>query len=218
MEDDPRIGSLLKRGLETEGYVVKVAADGEEGLEEGRTGEYDLLILDLMLPKKSGLEVCRELRRGKLLVPVLMLTARDALEDKIKGFGAGADDYLTKPFALEELLARVRALLRRRGEFQDTDILRVGELVLDRKSHEVSRDGFHIELTAKEFALLEYLMCHPNQVLSRYLILERIWDYSLEVNTNVVDVTIRRLRQKIDEGRGHPLIQTIRGAGYKIKE
>ncbi len=218
VEDDPRIGSLLKRGLETEGYAVKVAADGDEGLEEGRTGEFELLILDLMLPKKSGLEICRELRRSKLSVPVLMLTAMDALEDKIKGFGAGADDYLTKPFALEELLARVKALLRRRGEYRDTDMLRVGDLVLDRKSHEVNRDGVPIELTAKEFALLEYLMRNPNQVLSRYLILERIWEYSLEVNTNVVDVTIRRLRQKIDEGREHPLIHTIRGTGYKIKE
>lgn len=217
MEDDQRIAGLLKRGLETEGYAVKVAADGEDGLAEGGTGEYELVILDLLLPHKSGLEVCLELRRNKRQVPVLMLTAMDALEDKIKGFGAGADDYLTKPFALEELLARVRALLRRRGAYRDNDVLQVGDLVLDCQSHEVSRGGGSIQLTAKEFALLEYLMANPNRVLSRYLILDRIWDHSPEVNTNVVDVTIKRLRQKIDEGRGHPLIHTIRGAGYKIK-
>jgi len=171
----------------------------------------------VMLPGLDGLELARRLRAEHLSVPILMLTARDALHDRLRGFDAGADDYLPKPFAFEELLARLRAITRRAGATPEDDRLVVGDLVLDRRSHEVTRAGRPLDLSPKEYALLEYLMRHPGQVLSRTLILERVWDYGFDSFANVVDATIRRLRKAVDEGFEQPLIHTVRGVGYKIK-
>ncbi len=218
VEDDRALGDLLRRGLTQELHVVDVAHDGQDGLERAESGAYDALILDLMLPRLDGLEIARGLRADNNRVPILMLTARDALHDRLRGFDAGADDYLSKPFAFQELLARLRAITRRVGAPVEDDRLVVGDLVLDRRAHEVTRAGQPLDLSPKEFALLEYLMRHPGQVLSRTLILERVWDYSFDSFANVVDATIRRLRRAVDEGFERPLIHTVRGVGYKIKE
>ncbi|GAC1432421.1 MAG: response regulator transcription factor [Chloroflexota bacterium] len=217
VEDDPTLADLLRRGLTQERYTVDVVADGAAGVEQAASGAYDALILDVMLPGLDGLAVARHLRADGVRLPILMLTARDALHDRLLGFDAGADDYLAKPFAFEELLARLRAILRRSGAPAEEDRLVVGDLVLDRRAYEVTRAGRPLTLTPKEFALLEYLMRHPGQVLSRTLIQERVWDYSFESFANVVDVTIRRLRRVVDEGFATPLIHTGRGVGYKIK-
>lgn len=217
VEDDLRIATLVQKGLEAEHLAVETANSGPEALRLCRDTPPDLMILDVMLPGMGGLEVCRTLREEGIGVPVLMLTARDALEDKLAGFRCGADDYLTKPFAFAELLARVRALLRRGSAAPAADRLQVDDLVLDRNTLEVSRAGRPIELTHKEFVLLEFLMRHVNQALSRAVILEHVWDYNFDSFTNVVDVTIRRLRQKIDDPFPHKLIQTIRGIGYRIR-
>ncbi len=216
VEDDRSLADLLRRGLTQERHVVDVAHDGDEGLERAESGIYDALILDVMLPGRDGLEIARRLRAARIAVPILMLTARDALHDRLRGFDAGADDYLAKPFAFEELLARLRAIMRRTGATAD-DQLVVGDLVLDDRAHEVTRAGRIIDLSPKEYALLEYLMRHPGQVLSRTLIMERVWDYGSDAFANVVDVTIRRLRKAVDEGFEGPLIHTVRGVGYKIK-
>jgi DNA-binding response OmpR family regulator len=217
VEDDRSLADLLRRGLTQERHVVDVAHDGDEGLERAESGAYDALILDVMLPGLDGLELARRLRAEHLSVPILMLTARDALHDRLRGFDAGADDYLPKPFAFEELLARLRAITRRAGLAPEDDRLVVGDLALDRRAHEVTRAGRPIDLSPKEYALLEYLMRHPGQVLSRTLILERVWDYGFDSFANVVDATIRRLRKAVDEGFDTPLIHTVRGVGYKIK-
>jgi DNA-binding response OmpR family regulator len=217
VEDDRSLAELLRRGLVQERYVVDVAHDGTEGLERAESGVYDALILDVMLPGIDGLEIARRVRAERLPIPILMLTARDALHDRLRGFDAGADDYLPKPFAFEELLARLRAVTRRSGAPVDDDRLMVGDLVLDRRAHEVTRAGRSIDLSPKEYALLEYLMRHPGQVLSRTLILERVWDYGFDSFANVVDATIRRLRKAVDEEFEQPLIHTVRGVGYKIK-
>ena len=217
VEDDRALADLLRRGLTQEYYTVDVAHDGYGGLERAESGAYDAMVLDVMLPGIDGFEIARRLRADGNNIPIVMLTARDALHDKLSGFGAGADDYLAKPFAFEELLARLRACTRRSAPVMDQDRLVVGDLVLDRRAHEVTRDGRPLELTPKEFALLEYLMRHPGQVLSRTLILERVWDYSFDSLANVVDATIRRLRKVVDEGFAYPLIHTVRGVGYKIK-
>jgi DNA-binding response OmpR family regulator len=217
VEDDRSLAELLRRGLVQERYVVDVAHDGIEGLERAESGVYDALILDVMLPGIDGLEIARRVRAERLPIPILMLTARDALHDRLRGFDAGADDYLPKPFAFEELLARLRAVTRRSGAPVDDDRLMVGDLVLDRRAHEVTRAGRSIDLSPKEYALLEYLMRHPGQVLSRTLILERVWDYGFDSFANVVDATIRRLRKAVDEEFEQPLIHTVRGVGYKIK-
>ncbi len=216
VEDDRSLADLLQRGLTQERHVVDVAHDGDEGLERAESGIYDALILDVMLPGRDGLEIARRLRAARIAVPILMLTARDALHDRLRGFDAGADDYLAKPFAFEELLARLRAIMRRTGAAA-ADQLVVGDLVLDDRAHEVTRAGRTIDLSPKEYALLEYLMRHPGQVLSRTLIMERVWDYGSDAFANVVDVTIRRLRKAVDEGFEGPLIHTVRGVGYKIK-
>ncbi len=215
VEDDRSLADLLRRGLTQERHVVDVAHDGDEGLERAESGIYDALILDVMLPGRDGLEIARRLRAARIAAPILMLTARDALHDRLRGFDAGADDYLAKPFAFEELLARLRAIMRRTGAAADQ--LVVGDLVLDDRAHEVTRAGRTIDLSPKEYALLEYLMRHPGQVLSRTLIMERVWDYGSDAFANVVDVTIRRLRKAVDEGFEGPLIHTVRGVGYKIK-
>ncbi|MBC8248339.1 MAG: response regulator transcription factor [Anaerolineales bacterium] len=216
VEDERRIAAFIKRGLEEEHYAVDVAYDGEEALDWAAVVEYDLIVLDVLLPKKDGIEVCRELRAQGNKVPILMLTARDAIEDRVQGLDSGADDYLVKPFAFQELLARIRALLRRSGEIKTTR-LQVGDLVLDTLTHRATRGGQVIELTAREYALLEFLMRHPGQVLSRTQISEHVWNYDFFTTSNVVDVYIRYLRRKIDKGFEVKLLQTVRGVGYKIE-
>ena len=219
VEDDRSLADLLRRGLTQERHVVDVSHDGAEGLERAESEAYDALILDLMLPGIDGLEIARLLRADRNPVPILMLTARDGLHDRLKGFDAGADDYLSKPFAFEELRARLRAITRRAGTRTpaEDDRLIVGDLVLDLRAHEATRAGRTLDLSPKEFALLEYLMRHPGQVMSRTLILERVWDYGFDSFANVVDATIRRLRKEVDEDFAQPLIHTVRGVGYKIK-
>ncbi len=217
VEDDPDLSGLLKKGLTQESHVVDVVSDGREGLDRAEDDIFEAVILDLMLPGMDGISIVSQMRRDGIKTPVLMLTARDALPDRLRGFDAGADDYLTKPFAFEELLARLKAITRRTGASPDDDKLTVGDLVMDLRAHEVTRAGDPIELSPKEYALLEYLMRNQGQALSRTLILERVWDYTFDSFANVVDATIRRLRRAIDDGREHQLIQTVRGVGYKIK-
>jgi heavy metal response regulator len=216
VEDEWRIAAFIKRGLEEERYAVDVARDGEEALDWAAVVDYDLILLDVLLPKRDGIEVCRMLRSQGSQVPILMLTARDALEDRVRGLDSGADDYLVKPFAFQELLARIRALWRRSGDVKTTR-LQVGDLVLDTIAHRADRDDKVIELTAREYALLEFLMRHPGQVLSRTRIAEHVWNYDFYSTSNVVDVYIRYLRRKIDKGFEVKLIKTVRGAGYKIE-
>lgn len=217
VEDDHRVARFVQKGLEAERYRVDIAADGEQGIELGLTGVYSVIVLDVILPGKDGIEVCQELRRGGVNTPILMLTARDTVEDKVLGLGVGADDYLTKPFAFEELLARIQALVRRPQDLDLSPTVQVADLTLDKNTHQLTRAGKPIELTPTEFALIEYLMRHPNRVLSRTMIEERVWGYQHDPLTNVVDVYIGRLRQKLGRGSDRPLIHTVRGAGYVLK-
>src|SRR5579859_1956065 len=218
VEDEQRLAHLLRRVLLEERHTVDLAYDGNEGLNLALSDTYDAIVLDVMLPGIDGLEICRQLRAERILSPVLMLTARGAIEDRVTGLNVGADDYLTKPFAMEELLARVNALLRRRDRrFDEAPQLSVGDLTLDLVRHEARRDGRVIELTAKEFALLEYLMRHPGRVLTRTQIVDAVWRYDLEALSNVVDIYIHYLRDKIDQGFSRPLLKTVRGVGYKIE-
>ena len=216
VEDDPNICRFVQKGLQEERYAVDVAQDGEEGLSLATVTPYDLIILDVMLPKLDGLSMCSKLRKARKTTPILMLTAREEIEDKVAGLDSGADDYLTKPFAFAELLARVRALLRRSGS-QPAGPLKVGDLELDPVAHRVWRGGQDIALTNKEFTLLEYLLRNANQVLTRTAIIEHVWDIHYDNMTNIVDVHIRALRAKIDRGFGTPLIHTVRGVGYVLK-
>ena len=216
VDDDRRLCGIVKRGLVEEGYAVDVAYDGEEGEYCGEVNSYDLIILDIMMPKKDGIEVCQELRTKKINTPILMLTAKDAVEDRIRGLDAGADDYLVKPFAFNELLARVRALLRREGISKSPE-LKVGNLILNTLTREVWRGQNTIELTTKEYAILEYFMRHPNIVVTRTMLEEHVWDYDFDSLSNLVDVYIRRLRRKIDVEGENSTIQTVRGAGYRLK-
>jgi heavy metal response regulator len=216
VEDERRIASFIERGLEEEHYVVDVVYDGEEALDWAAMVAYDLILLDVLLPKKDGIQVCRELRAQGNKVPILMLTARDAVEDRVQGLDSGADDYLVKPFAFQELLARMRALLRRNGEVKTTH-LQVGDLMLDTLTHRATRGERVIELTAREYALLEFLMRHPGHVLSRTQIADHVWDYDFFTTSNVVDVYIGYLRRKIDDDFEIKLIKTVRGTGYKIE-
>jgi len=217
IEDDDRITQFVKRGLEAEGFQIDTAHTGPQGLELGR-GNYGVIILDFFLPVLTGKDICQTLRQEGIHTPILMLTARDTLEDKVEGLKTGADDYLTKPFAFEELLARVQALLRR-GIYQETPTtLQVGDLCLNKDTREVTRGKQPISLTAKEFSLLEYLMSHPSRPLSRTMILEQVWGQHHDPLTNVVDVYIRYLRNKIDKGFSQQLIQTVRDVGYKISD
>ncbi len=215
VEDDPDVTSFIKKGLREERYAVDVASEGEEALRLARGTSYDLIILDIMLPKLDGLEVCRRLRADRQRAPILLLTARDAIEDKVTGLESGADDYLTKPFAFAELLARVRALLRRGGA--PLSRLQAADLALDPVAHRVWRSGKEITLTTKEYAILEYLLRNANHVLTRTAIIEHVWDIHYESVTNIVDVHIRSLRAKIDRDFAPPLIQTVRGVGYMLK-
>ncbi len=217
IEDDERITEFVQRGLRAEGYSVDVARDGEAAWEMARGAKYQLIILDLLLPGIDGREICRRLRNAKVSSAILMLTALDTLEDKVEGLRIGADDYLTKPFAFAELLARIEALLRRPKSYEaEEPRLAVGDLELDRDNREVRRAGRAIKLTPKEFSLLECLMRSPGKVLSKTKILENAWGYSSDPLTNVVEVYIRHLRRKIDEGFDQALIKTVRGFGYKI--
>lgn len=218
VEDDPRVAGFLRRGLEAEGYVVDVAGNGRDGLARARTQEYGLIVLDRMLPQLDGLELCRRLRAERCESLVLMLTARDALPDKVEGLQSGADDYLTKPFAFDELLARVAALLRRGRSRPAPEVLRVGDLTLDPASRRAIRGGREIPLTVREFALLRYLMANAGTVVSRARLLSDVWRYDFDPGTKLVDVYVRYLRQKIDAGAAKPLIHTVRGFGYMIAE
>lgn len=219
IEDDERISSFIKRGLEGEGYWVDVVQDGQEGIQSGMA-PYDLIILDLLLPDTNGHEVCRTLRREQIQTPILILTAKDAIEDKLSGFDHGADDYLTKPFVFEELLARIKALLRRRSSYKEepSQVLQVADLTLDQRSREVRRGGDVIALTRKEFDLLAFLMSNPNKALNRTSILEQVWGYHHDTLTNTVDVYIGYLRKKVDHHSKTKLIQTVRDFGYKISD
>jgi len=216
VDDDRRLCAIIKRGLLEEAYAVDVAYDGEEGEYFAEVNPYDLIILDIMLPKKDGLETCRELRAKGINTPILMLTAKDAVEDRVKGLDTGADDYLVKPFAFSELLARVRALLRREAMSKSPE-LRVGDLTLNTLTRQVWRGNRPIELTTKEYVILEYFMRHPNVVITRTMIEEHAWDYDFDSLSNLVDVYIRRLRRKIDNDGEESLIQTVRGAGYRLR-
>ncbi len=216
VEDHIKVARFIQRGLEEEHYAVDVAGGGEDALALLRVTPYDLVILDLMLPDISGVEVCRELRHRRSTVPVLMLTARDALEDKVEGLDVGADDYLTKPFAFPEFLARVRALLRRQEDVKTTRI-EVGDLTIDTATHEVTRAGQSIELASKEYAVLEYLVRRAGQVITRTMILEAVWGYDFDPGSNVVDVYIRYLRRKLDDPYPIKLLETIRGSGYRLR-
>ena len=215
VEDEQRIADFIRRGLSEQGHAVDVAADGEEALDWAAIAEFDVIVLDIMLPIRDGIDVCRTLRARGLHTPILMLTARDAVEDRVLGLDSGADDYLVKPFAFAELLARIRALARREPAVAGT-VLQVGDLTLRTATREASRDGEEITLTAKEHALLEYFMRHPNHVLTRTMIAEHVWSYDFDNATNVIDVHVRNLRRKIDDPFPTKLIQTVRGAGYRI--
>jgi DNA-binding response OmpR family regulator len=216
VEDNRRLSDSLRLNLQDDGYAVDVAYDGPDGEEMGLTPIYDVIILDIMLPGKNGFEVCRALRNQRVRTPILMLTARDALTDRVSGLDSGADDYLVKPFEVDELRARLRALLRRESG-DKSGILQVADLVLNPATHAVSRAGVAVELTAKEFALLEYLMRHPNRVITREMAEEHLWSYDQMVASNVVDVYIRRLRRKIDDPHELKLLETLRGAGYRLR-
>ena len=217
VEDEKKMAAFIKRGLEEEGTVVDVAADGEDGLFRASHGNYDLIILDITLPRLDGLEVCRRLREARLSAPILLLTARDSVEMKVKGLDSGADDYLTKPFAFAELLARIRAL-RRRDRAEVNMKLQVADLVLDPLTRRVSRSGQNIQLTSKEFALLECFMRHPDQVLSRTVLSEKVWDETFDSFTNVIDVYVNYLRNKIDRNFSPKLLRTVRGVGYVLRK
>ncbi len=216
VEDEPKVSGFVARGLAAERYAVDVCADGREGLEMAETYAYDMIILDLMLPTLDGREILKRIRRKNTCVPVLVLTARDAVDDKVRLFEAGADDYLTKPFAFAELLVRTKALLRR-GPVNRSSTLVVGDLELDRLTQQVKRAGHRIELTTKEYCLLEYLMNTPERVMSRNMIIEHVWDQSFDGITNIVDVYVRHLRIKVDDAFPFKMIRTVRGAGYLIR-
>ena len=216
IEDEKKVARFIQKGLAEEGYAVDLARDGEEGLAMAMDPVHDLIILDIALPKMDGLEVLKRLRGIKMGTPVLLLTVRATIEDKVLGLDCGADDYLTKPFAFQELLARMRALLRRKAEAAPP-VLQVEDLSLDPARRLVTRGGEKIDLTSKEFALLEYLMRNAGRVLSRALISEHVWDYDFDTETNVIDVYVNYLRKKIDPGRGMKLIHTVRGSGYVLK-
>jgi len=217
VEDEKKLADIIVRGLKAERYAVDVCHDGQAGLESATSYEYDLIILDLMLPGISGSEVIEKVRRRNTQVPILILTALDGMNDKVKNFELGADDYLTKPFAFAELQVRCKALLRR-GPVNRSSVLRIGDLEIDRLSQKVRRAGKKIELTAKEYSLLEYLATHPGRVFSRTMIIEHVWDQSFQGLTNIVDVYVRHLREKVDDPYPNKLLRTVRGVGYSLSD
>jgi len=216
IEDERKVATFIKKGLVEEHYAVDTAFDGEEGLYLAEINEYDLIVLDLMIPKIDGFGVLKKIRERKNNVPILVLTAKDSVDDTVRGLDAGCDDYLTKPFAFAELLARIRALLRRDKKEKES-VLRIADLSLSIVTHKVMRQGKEIELTSKEYALLEYFMRNPEKVLTRTMISEHVWDYHFDSNTNVIDVYVNYLRKKIDKDFEPKLIHTIRGIGYMMK-
>jgi heavy metal response regulator len=216
VEDEKKVAAFIKKGLEEETYAVDIASDGEEGLHLGEQNPYDLIILDLMLPKINGLDILSHLRAKKIETPILLLTAKDSVEDKVEGLNQGADDYLTKPFAFSELLARIRVLLRR-GKTETKTTLEIADLTLDLVSHKVNRGNEEIELTGKEYSLLEYFMRNQEKVLTRTMIAEHVWDYNFDTFTNVIDVYVNHLRKKIDKNFPAKLLHTLRGVGYVMK-
>ena len=216
IEDNRRLSHSLKMSLLDDGYAVDTAFDGQEGQEFAELTPYDAIILDVMLPVKDGLEVCRELRRQRINIPVIMLTARDAVEDRVQGLDSGADDYLVKPFAIDELRARLRALLRRDAPSKSGQI-EIGDLVIEPATHRVERCGQAIQLTAKEYALLEYFARHSNQIITREMAESHIWSYDFNGTSNVVDVYVHYLRRKVDRGFERPLIHTVRALGYVLR-
>lgn len=217
VEDDRRIAARLKKGLVEDSHVVDVVHDGREGLAMAEEEIYDAIILDAQLPGKNGFEIVSQLRGDEIATPVLMLTDRSTLADRVEYFDAGVDDYLSKPFAFQELTARLRAIGRRAGSIADDQVLVVGDLVMDLRAHEVTREGRPIELAPREYTLLEYLMRNQGHALTRTMILDQVWDYTFDSLGNVVDTSIRRLRKAVDEGFDKQLIQTVRGVGYKIR-
>ena len=217
IEDERKVARFIQAGLEEEHYLVDISHDGEKGESMALSGNYDLIVLDVMLPKKDGIEVTRRIRKEKSTVPILMLTAKTSTADKVEGLDSGADDYLTKPFAFAELLARVRSLLRRGGAEKST-VLSLADLELDTVSHKAKRAGRMIDLTMKEYALLEFFLRNKDRVLSRTIISEHIWEYNFDTGTNLIDVYVNHLRNKIDAGFEKKLIQTVRGVGYVMKE
>ncbi|MBU1147377.1 MAG: response regulator transcription factor [Candidatus Omnitrophica bacterium] len=217
IEDETKIASFIERGLKEEHYIVDVAYEGDKGLFLAEVNTYDLIILDIMLPKKDGISLCKDLRTKKIDTPILMLTAKDKVGDKVLGLDAGADDYLTKPFAFEEFLARIKALLRRSRSDKSTT-LKIADLELDQLTHRVKRQEKEITLTSKEYTLLEYLMLNANQVVTRTMISEHVWNEDFDSFTNVIDVYVNYLRNKIDKNFKKHLIYTIRGTGYMLKE
>lgn len=217
VEDETKVASFIQKGLEEEQYQVDVAHDGEEGLRRALASEHDLIILDILLPKRDGMSILREVRDRRIDTPVLILTAKDSVEDRVAGLNSGCDDYLPKPFAFAELLARSRALLRRKSTDRGVT-LAVGDLVLDPVSHRVTRAGKNVELTSREYALLQYFMHHPNQILTRTMIVEQVWGYDFDNFSNVVDVYVNYLRNKIDRNFEPKLLHTVRGIGYVLKQ
>jgi two-component system, OmpR family, copper resistance phosphate regulon response regulator CusR len=216
VEDETKVGCFIKRALEEESYAVDLCEDGAKGLEMALATNYDLLVVDLMLPSMSGMDILKTVRRERIQAPVLILSAQSQIDQRVKGLDAGADDYLTKPFAIDELLARVRALIRR-GATETPGILQVDDLIFNPATRDVTRGGQRIDLTLKEYALLEYLMRHAGRVLTRPMISEHVWNQDFDTFTNVIDVYVNYLRNKIDRGRAKKLIHTIRGSGYMLK-
>jgi DNA-binding response OmpR family regulator len=217
VEDEKKVADFVKGALEQENYIVEIAEDGERGEFLARNGDFDLIILDILLPKKDGLAILQDLRRQNMTTPVLLLTAKSSVEDRVEGFDSGADQYLTKPFAVTELLARVRSLSHRRNP-ENRTLLRVGEVVLNTLNRKATRQGKNIDLTSKEYALLEFFMRNKNKALSRTAISEHIWGYNFDTGTNIVDVYVNHLRNKIDGGFDKKLFHTVRGVGYVMKD
>ncbi|MCX7769531.1 MAG: response regulator transcription factor [Proteobacteria bacterium] len=218
VEDERKVANLIKKGFEEEGLMVDIAEDGEIALEKVSADGYDLIILDIMLPGKDGIEVLKEIRARGIMKPIMMLTAKDSTTDKVLGLDAGADDYITKPFVFEELLARVRALLRRGHAIEKAQPIQIHDLIIDPVTRKVTRAGKEIELTTKEYGLLEYMARNKNRILTRTMIAENVWDYQFDSLTNIIDVYINYLRKKIDKDHQKKLIHTVRGVGYMIKE
>lgn len=218
VEDERKVANLIKKGFEEEGLIVDIAEDGEIALQKVSADGYDLIILDIMLPGKDGIEVLKEMRARGIIKPIMMLTAKDTTTDKVLGLDAGADDYITKPFVFEELLARVRALLRRGHAIEKAQPIQIHDLVIDPVTRKVTRAGKEIELTTKEYGLLEYMARNKNRILTRTMIAENVWDYQFDSLTNIIDVYINYLRKKVDKDHQKKLIHTVRGVGYMIKE